>query len=249
MQKKPTKVATIVLWLVLCTLLGLSALINLLSSFNYSRMAPLIVFICAILLLLFITVRKYRFYKKNHQYFSEIIFLILFSLVFFTTKAPNKKLSGIAEQAGLEIPPETKLLSFNEIIGFVGSEENYNITLSFPKKYVLQFTKPLWPEEGHLCKVVPDNEREGLPILVFRDEYSEKIKLLESWVDNPDVDPNLIIKTRDEVLGKGGQLPCDFKALNHGNKKHWAASSGNVNLFLDLENPDTAIAYMFITIY
>ncbi len=132
----------------------------------------------------------------------------------------------------------------------------------------MSFTKPFWPEGDRLTQVVPDNEREGLPILTWRDELLPKIKLLEAWVDNPPPDPNQIIKVRDEVLGEGGRLPSSFEAFAYekdntfslwqwlgrdGNvkHKHWAAgkqTGGDVDLFIDIEKEDTATAYMDIVL-
>lgn len=230
MSKSSSKYISIVLWVLLIALLGIVAFTNLISVFFYSRNLSLFLLGIGFVLILLKYVNKKCIHqdvaKSQKSFLVEFVLPPLFCLLFLLNGiVPRYRIGQIAKEAGLDLPSFTRIHYFQEDIGgFSGTEDPFNITISFSKKHVIPFTQPFWSE----------NEKEStLAQLPQSSEY-----LLYGYRES-----------EEAHLGFRRFIGRDFNVSN----KHWVAKKlpqgCYMELFLDLEKENTATAYMDITIY
>ena len=262
MSKSTQKTKSVVFWIFLALLFGVSALMNSVSGILYSRTASLSVLGFASLLLLLKCIYQKQFNKFSRGCLIEVVTFFFFVVLFFTSSIiPQQRVKRIIQEAGLDLPSQIKVHYFQEIIGFVGSEDSYNVTVSFPKKTILTFTKPFWPSENVTNKIVFDEARDGLPFTVFPNDIGPET--FKGFINNlEEIDPNEFYEMRGKVNSSFKLLPFEderfnptgyFFGKNYNPKhKHWTSKNHGMNyieLFLDLEKKDTATAYMYLVIY
>ena len=257
-----------ILWVFLIALLGLSALLNLISIIVYLRIISLSLFGAGLVLVVIKCFLKKSIQsnssKLRKSFSSEITLFCLFGLLFLSNGIiPRLRIVYIANKADLHFPITSKVhIFYQDLSGFTGTEDDFIVKISFPKKHIIPFTKPFWIEEDSLNKIVFDENRDGLPITIFPNSITPQTFVLFN-----NADPNEIFKMRGQVhedfqhssYDHDEKIRCHYFDWQLGywrfdtRRKHWAtkrAGRGHyVKLFLDIEGERTATAYMDITIY
>lgn len=231
-----------ILWVFLIALLGLSTLLNLISIIVYLRIISLSLFGAGLVLIVIKCILKKSIHsnptKLRKSLFNEIILFCVFGLLFMSNSIiPRLRIAYIANKADLHFPVTSKIHLFVELFGFTGTEDDFIVNISFPKKNIIPFTQPFLPKEDNSITIIFDENRDGLPIV--RGRVIEDFQHLSY-----DHDEKIRGHYFDWQLGY-----WNFDAR----RKHWATErSGNghyVKLFLDIEEENTATAFMDITIY